>query len=108
MPLLEAMSCGLPAIATDWGAHREFFHGGVGYPLGIRGTVPAVAKCPYYAGFSWAEPDPDHLRHLLRHVYEHREEARARGAAAAAEAATRWTWQQAASRIVGRLDAIAS
>ena len=106
MPLMEAMACGLPAIATDWGAHTEFLHEGIAYPLRCRGTVPAVAKCPYYAGFSWANPDPDHLRHLLREVYESRDEARRRGQAAAAEIASRWTWQNTARKIVARLEAI--
>jgi glycosyltransferase involved in cell wall biosynthesis len=99
MPLIEAMACGLPAIATEWGA-------GIGYPLRSRRTVPAVAKCPYYAGFSWADPDPDHLRHLLREVYENRDEARRRGQAAAAEVASRWTWQNTARKIIERLEAI--
>lgn len=107
MPLMEAMACGLPAIATDWGAHRMFVHEGIAYPLRVRGTVPAVAKCPYYRGFSWADPDGDHLRHLLRHVYEHREEARQKGRAAAADMASRWTWRHAAGRIVARLQALA-
>jgi GT2 family glycosyltransferase len=106
MPLMEAMACGLPAIATDWGGHRAFVHPGNSYPLRLRGTVPAVAKCPYYAGFSWADPDPEHLRHLLRDIYEDREEARRRGAAAAREIAERWTWAHTAQAIVGRLDAI--
>jgi GT2 family glycosyltransferase len=106
MPLMEAMACGLPAIVTDWGAHREFVHGGVAYPLRIRATIPARAKCPYYAGFSWADPDPQHLRHLLREVYENREEARRRGDAAAREMAERWTWEQAAGKIIRRLDEI--
>ena len=106
MPLMEAMACGLPAIATDWGAHTEFVHAGIAYPLRSRQTVPAIAKCPYYAGFSWANPDPDHLRHLLREVYENREEARRRGQAAAAEMAARWTWQNTARKILARLDAI--
>ena len=106
MPLMEALACGLPAIATDWGAHKEFFHDGIGYPLRIRRTVPAVAKCPYYEGFAWADPDPEHLRYLLRFVYESREEARSRGRAAAEEMAERWTWDQAASRIVERLEAV--
>ncbi len=106
MPLMEAMACGLPTIATDWGAHQEFIHEGICYPLRIRGTIPARAKCPYYAGFSWADPDPEHLRFLLREIYENREEAELRGRAAAAEMATRWSWQRAAAKIVARLEAI--
>ncbi len=106
MPLMEAMACGLPSIATDWGAHQEFVHAGVAYPLRVRKLVPAVAKCPYYTGFRWADPDPEHLRSLLRHVYENRDEARARGQAAAREMAARWTWHAAAGKMVERLAAI--
>jgi hypothetical protein len=106
MPLMEAMACGLPAIATDWGAHTEFASERIAYLLRVRGTVPAVAKCPYYAGYCWGDPDPEHLRHLLRHVYEHRDEARDRGSLAAHEMAEHWTWQQAAGRIGDRLQAI--
>jgi GT2 family glycosyltransferase len=106
MPLMEAMACGLPAIATDWGAHTEFVHEGIAYPLRIRGTVPAEAKCPYYEGFSWAEPDPEHLRHLLREVFENREKARAKGAAAAREMAEKWTWDCSALKIIERLAAL--
>jgi hypothetical protein len=106
MPLMEAMACGLPAIATDWGAHREFVHDGIAYPLQIRGLVPAISSNPNYGGFRWADPDPDHLAEILRHVFENRDEARAKGARAAAEMAARWTWRRAAERIAGRLGGI--
>jgi len=106
MPLMEAMACGLPAIATDWGGHRAYVHAGIAYPLRVRGTVPAIAKCPYYAGFSWADPDPEHLRHLLREVYENQDEARRRGAAAAREMAAHWTWDRTAAKIAERLQAV--
>ena len=106
MPLMEAMACGLPSIATDWGAHTEFVHDGISYPLRIRGLVPADARAPYYKGFRWADPDPEHLAHLLRHVFEHPGEAAEKGRRAAAEMADRWTWGHAARRIAARLDAI--
>ncbi|HEY6065249.1 MAG TPA: glycosyltransferase, partial [Thermoanaerobaculia bacterium] len=106
MPLMEAMACGLPAIATDWGAHTEFVHEGIAYPLRARRTIPAVAKCPYYEGFRWADPDPDHLRHLLRHVFENQEEARCRGAAGSREVLEKWTWDRTAEKIRARLEAI--
>ncbi len=106
MPILEAMACGLPAIATAWSGQTEFLHEGVGYPLAIRGLVAADAKCPYYEGFRWADPDPDDLVAKLRHVFTHREEARAKGAAAAQEAAGKWTWAHTAARIEERLRGI--
>ena len=82
---MEAAACGVPSIATGWGAHTDFLHEGIGYPLQVRGTVPAVARCPYYAGFSWADPDVDHLRNLLRTAFEDGDETRRRGSAAAEE-----------------------
>ncbi|HEY3350305.1 MAG TPA: glycosyltransferase [Thermoanaerobaculia bacterium] len=106
MPLMEAMACGLPSIATDWGAHTEFMHDGISYPLKSRGLVPADARAPYYKGFRWADPDPEHLAHLFRHVFEHRDEAAAKGRRAASEMAAAWTWDHAARRIAARLDAI--
>ncbi len=103
MPTLEAMACGLPAISTHWSAQTEFFNDEVGYPINIKRLIPAVAKCPYYAGFEWADPDVDHLASLMRHVYENPEEGRAKGLRASLQARDRWTWLDAARRIKERL-----
>ena len=103
MPVLEAMASGLPVIATAWSGPADFLHEGVGYPLQPRSLVPAEARCPYYAGFEWAEPDPDHLKALMREVAENPDAARAKGLAAAAEVASTLSWQHAAHRVKARL-----
>jgi len=103
MPTLEAMACGLPVISTRWSAQTEFFNEEVGYPINTKGLIPAVARCPYYEGFSWADPDVDHLASLMRHVYENQEEGRARGLRASIMAREKWTWTDAAGRIKKRL-----
>ncbi len=108
MPILEAMACGLPAIATNWSSQTDFFNEEVGYPIDVKRLIDAEAKCPYYDGFQWADPDEEHLVHLMRYVYEHQEEARCKGAAASKAALENWTWDKAADKILDRLNAIQS
>lgn len=103
MPILEAMACGVPVIATYWSAQTEFMTPENSFPLEIEGLVPARAKCPYYQGFRWAQPSYEHLRYLLRFVYENQEQARRVGARAAREVAEKWTWEHTAQRIIERL-----
>lgn len=106
MPILEAMACGIPTIATNWSSQVDFFNATNGYPIDVQGLVDANAKCPYYEGFQWANPSEEHLIHQMRYVYEHQDEARAKGMQASLEARSQWTWKNSAEKILARLKEI--
>lgn len=106
LPILESMACGLPVIATSWSAHRDFMNESNAYPLQVEKIVPAIAKCPYYEGFNWAEPSYEHLRVLMRWVFEHPVEAKAKGMKAAQEVLEKWTWDHSAHKIIARINDI--
>lgn len=106
MPILEAMACGIPTIATDWSSQTDFFNEENGYPINVPNLIDAEAKCPYYKGFQWADPSEEHLMYQLRYVYEHQQEAHEKGLRAAEEVRKKWTWNHAAEKMLERLKEI--
>ncbi|NWG20310.1 MAG: glycosyltransferase [Chloroflexi bacterium] len=105
MPILEAMACGVPAIATAWSGHTTFLNRHNGYPLPIRGLVAADTGGTYGRGARWAEPDGDALVDLLRHVAHNPDERAARGRRAADDA-RHWAWDRAVEAVCARLATI--
>jgi len=107
MPLMEAMACGLPSIATDWGSHTQFINNKNSYPLKIKGLELVTRNHPYYYdGFYWSNPDECHLAKLMRHVFENQEEARKIGLNASNDMSENWTWVHSAERIETRITKI--
>jgi glycosyltransferase involved in cell wall biosynthesis len=99
MPILEAMATGLPAIVTNYSGHLDFCRSDNAYLLNNKGLVSSDPACFPYVESQWADPDEDHLTHLLREVYDRYDEALAKGAAAAKMAAELWTWDQQLARV---------
>ncbi|WP_165864233.1 glycosyltransferase [Capsulimonas corticalis] len=109
LPVLEAMSCGVPAIVTGGGPTDDFVDETVGWRL------PA-AKVPFgdgkigeweCAGPTWMfEVSVDDLAKLMRQVSGSRKETQKRGKAAAKRVRSGWTWVHATARIMDRLKAL--
>jgi glycosyltransferase involved in cell wall biosynthesis len=93
LPYIEALACGLPVIATRWSSHLDFLNDANSFLIDIEGLVPASpVDVEYFAGHRWAQPSVDHLRQLMRLVYQHREDARLRAARGREEIVARWDW----------------
>jgi glycosyltransferase involved in cell wall biosynthesis len=105
IPMLEAMACGLPVIATAGGAADDFLDDTTAYR--VPATRKSIGSSVYdikLHGEGWLlEPDPDALAASMRRVYERRDEARALGVRASERARTQFTWDRAAARVVERV-----
>ena len=106
---LEAMSTGLPLIATNWSGPSEYLHPDDSFPLDYR-LVDAQGiesnRVRYFG--QWAEPDYEHLRTIMRWLYEHPQEAALAGQKAAERVHAKWTWERVAMQICVDFDLIAS
>jgi glycosyltransferase involved in cell wall biosynthesis len=97
MPLIEAMACGKPIIATGEGPAVEFCSEQEGYLIPARAAEvpePPPPVGPLSGAWTWFEPNVAALAHTMRHVYEHRDEAAGRGRKAAAAIERGFTWKR--------------
>jgi glycosyltransferase involved in cell wall biosynthesis len=75
-PYLEALLHGLPTVGTGWGGQLDFLSDETGYLIEIEGLEEVPEQVSQYRGCRWARPSVEHLRTLLRRVYEDPEEGR--------------------------------
>ncbi len=104
MPILEAMACGIPAIATNWSAPTTFLNEQNGYPIPYR-LGPADSSNRYLQGAQWAEPEVEALIELLRRVVADPAERSAKGQKAA-QVAHAWTWDRTIDKVMKRIQAL--
>ncbi|MHA1880421.1 MAG: glycosyltransferase family 4 protein [Candidatus Heimdallarchaeota archaeon] len=92
MTLLEAMSCELPAIATDYGGQTDYLPDNA---LMLHPTKRAPARfTPWDAQSYWAEPELGELKERMRDALTFSKEIREIGKKNR-EIAKKWSWQRA-------------
>ncbi|MBU4210226.1 glycosyltransferase [Patescibacteria group bacterium] len=108
LPIMEAMACGIPTIATNWSSQTDFIDNKIAYPIKVARLIPATAKCPYYKGFKWADPDTDHLKKQMRQVYTNYSSARKKGKIASTFIHQNFSIETITNRVKDRLIKIQS
>jgi GT2 family glycosyltransferase/glycosyltransferase involved in cell wall biosynthesis len=104
MKILDALACGLPTVVTDFGGSTDFCNEETTLPVACDvvplGPCLDARSLRPTNGPVWAEPQRASLASRLRWLLENPEEARALGGRAAETIRGRFTWEQAARRLL--------
>ena len=106
-PHVEAMSLGLPVIATNWSGPTAFMTRQNAYPLAVENELVATPEDSHFKTHRWAQPSEDHLRSLLKHVHAFPEEARRKGKQAAADVRRRFAPETVARDVLRHVKRLA-
>ena len=96
LPILESCVVGKPCIVTGYGGQCDFVNNKNGWLIDYK-LVPVTHEIEY-EGCSWAVPDHNHLKKLLRHTYSNRDEVIEKGKEAM-ESCKHLTWENTAKQI---------
>jgi len=103
---LDAMAFGLPAIGTRWGGHLDFMRPDNSYLVRVRALVDSRDDELQRGDKKLAEPDVEHLRELMRRVFELRAEAKERAARGAVHVRARNSPARVGALMAERLAAL--
>ncbi len=110
LPILEAMACGVPAIATGGGACLDYCREDNSLLVRARKTRlsrKALGEFETVGSPWWYEPDVADLAEKMRHAYDHAAAMKAMGRKASDEIRAGWTWQAAARKALARFRSLA-
>lgn len=112
LPYIEAMSSGVPCIATGWGGQTDFINERNGYLIdyNMAGVNEVQGVAPHFSNLftpemMWAEPDVGALRFQMRMAYENQAENAAKGKQARIDMEN-MTWEKTAGQIKAYLDTV--
>lgn len=99
-PYMEAAACGMAVVAPRWGGPVDFLNDSNAFLIDIESVVPVPAESDreVYIGHRWAEPSVEHLRQILRTIFNNRDSARKKAMQARMDMETRWDWRALAPR----------
>lgn len=98
--MLEALACGVPVVASDWGSAGELIDG-----KAALGVESVQAPSPE-AGLSWADPYYGKLRSAMREVFGNAPAAREAALAVSESVRQERSWDLVALKMIARLDDI--
>lgn len=104
LPVQEAMTMGLPTIATNWSGVTELIDEETGFPLRVDG-LEAVSPGREYGATGreeWARPSTDHLRSLMREVFSQRDAAKKKGKRARQKMVNKFSQERVTSQVLSR------
>ncbi len=107
-PYMQAMSAGLPTIATGWGGQTEFMNLTNSYLIKVDKMVQADGYefDGLFAGQNWARPSAEHLGEIFQQIVRDKDPARKVGQVAMKDIAQNWPWEKVAEAAELRLQAI--
>ena len=94
-PHMEAMSCGVPVIATRWSGNLEFQNDDNSWLIEVPflEAIDAREEFAFYRGQKWAAPSVESLRDLMRRAAGDPDGRSTKGARARRDMVQRWDWK---------------
>ncbi len=103
----EAMAMELPVIVTNWSGQLEFCKSDNSYLidiLGLQDTDEEMMRItPNYQGQKWAIPSEEHLRRLMREVYEHYGDAKIKAKRGRQYLIDNFNWKLIGQKIINEI-----